>query len=338
MSARLGSDETGATSVPSGRIVVDRAAAGSAGDGIDPTSTRAAADGIDPTSTRATDLGVATVGGALAASGLPRAEALLLLAHVGGRTRERLIAGDRDALPDAVAAAFRTIVARRTAGEPIAYLVGRREFHGRPFAVDARVLIPRPETELVVDLALTAIDESAGDAVRALDLGTGSGAIAITLALERPSLDVVATDASADALDVATANAARLGARVAFAHGDWFDALPGAAPFDVIVSNPPYVAAGDAHLDAGDLRFEPGLALTDGGDGLAHLRRIVAGAPARLRGGGALVVEHGHDQGAIVRALFASAGFVDVATHDDLARIGRATSGRMRRPEPSSPR
>ncbi len=257
MSARLGSDETGATSVPSGRIVVDRAAAGSAGDGIDPTSTRAAADGIDPTSTRATDLGVATVGGALAASGLPRAEALLLLAHVGGRTRERLIAGDRDALPDAVAAAFRTIVARRTAGEPIAYLVGRREFYGRPFAVDARVLIPRPETELVVDLALTAIDESAGDAVRALDLGTGSGAIAITLALERPSLDVVATDASADALDVATANAARLGARVAFAHGDWFDALPGAAPFDVIVSNPPYVAAGDAHLDAGDLRFEP---------------------------------------------------------------------------------
>ncbi len=273
----------------------------------------------------------ATVASSIAASGLPRSEALRLLAHVSGRSRERLIAGSRDPLSPDVVSAFEAVAMRRAAGEPIAYLIGRRDFYGRSFAVDARVLIPRPETELLVDEALRAVDRLDGETGRrVLDLGTGSGAIAITLALERPSLDVVASDASPGALELATANATRLDARVRFVRGDWYGAVTAEPPFDVVVSNPPYVAAGDPHLAVGDLRFEPPVALTDDADGLAHLRRIVSGAPMHLTAAGVLIVEHGHDQGAAVRRLFASAGLVDVTTLRDLAGHERTTSGRKR--------
>ncbi len=281
--------------------------------------------------TGAASVATPTIDALLAASGLPRAEALMLLSHVAGRRRESLIADGRDALPPAIAEAFDAVARRRRGGEPVAYLVGRRAFYGRAFAVDPRVLIPRPETESLVDEALRAIDRrDGGRQARVLDLGTGSGAIAITLVLERPAIEVVATDASAAALEVAVANATRLGAGVAFVAGDWYDALGDAAPFDVVVSNPPYVAAGDPHLAIGDLRFEPAIALTDARDGLAHLRTIVAGAPTRLVAGGALIVEHGHDQGTAVRALFDAHGFASVTTERDLAGLERITAGLVR--------
>ena len=262
---------------------------------------------------------------ALARCPLPRAEALMLLAHASGWTRERLIAGSSDALPPSVAADFRSLVDRRVAGEPIAYLVGSREFYGRRFNTDPRALIPRPETELLVDHALQSIDEQRCE--RVLDLGCGSGAIAGTIALERPGVTVVATDLSADALVLAEANAARLGARVRFVAGDWYGAIGDDERFDLIVSNPPYVAADDPHLAAGDLRFEPSMALTDGGDGAGALGRIVAGAPAHLVAGGALIVEHGHEQAAVVRALLDEAGFEQVGSRRDLAGIERISYG-----------
>ena len=262
----------------------------------------------------------------LAASGLPRSEALLLLSHVTGWRRERLIAASRDPLADEVVVSFRALAERRVAGEPIAYLVGQREFFGRTFHVDADVLIPRPETESLVDVALRWIDAHA--AARVLDLGTGSGAIAVTLALERAGLDVVATDVSTAAIAVARRNAARLDATVRFATGSWYDALAADARFDVIVSNPPYIAAGDRHLVEGDLRFEPIVALTDQGDGFQALRRIVGGASSRLAIDGLLAVEHGHDQAGAVRASFVAAGFVDVTSQRDLAGIERVTFGR----------
>lgn len=268
----------------------------------------------------------------LAASGLPRAEALLLLVLVSGLRRERLIAGSTDPLAPRVAERFAALAARRRAGEPIAYLIGWREFYGRRFGVDPRVLIPRPETELLVDRALAWIDADgryASGALSAVDLGTGSGVIAVTLALERPLLDVTATDRSAEALALAITNAKTLAARVRFVAGDWYDALaPDAEPaFDLIVSNPPYVARDDPHLREGDLRFEPRDALTDHGDGLGAAMRIVAGALAHLRPGGGLLIEHGHDQAAAVRALMNAEGFRDVATLRDLAGIERVTTG-----------
>ncbi|HEY0293616.1 MAG TPA: peptide chain release factor N(5)-glutamine methyltransferase [Hansschlegelia sp.] len=260
----------------------------------------------------------------LATCGLPRNEALILLAHATGLRREQLIAGSRDPLDDAAATMATSLAGRRRNGEPIAYLVGHRDFYGRAFAVDRRVLIPRPETELLVDLALEAMPRNG----RMLDLGTGSGAIAITMALERPGIDVVATDRSADALAVARGNAARLGAAVRFAAGDWYTALtPADSPFDAICANPPYVAAGDRHLDEGDLRFEPSLALTDGADGLAALRIIVAGAATWLAPGGIAIVEHGHDQAAAVRALFVAASLENVASRRDIAGIERISFG-----------
>lgn len=270
-----------------------------------------------------------TVDDWLAAGTLPRAERLILLAHATGLSRERLIAGSRDLLPDAAAARATSLAARRAAGEPIAYLVGSRDFYGRAFAVDARVLIPRPETELLVDLALEAIDALPDRRARVLDLGTGSGAIAVTIACERPTCDVAATDASADALAVARDNAARLAATIRGSTGDWFAALsPAEAPFDVICANPPYVAADDDHLDRGDLRFEPRGALTDGADGLDALRTIAAGAPGWLVPGGTVAVEHGFDQGAAVRALFVAAGLENAASRRDIAGIERVTSAR----------
>lgn len=259
----------------------------------------------------------------LAGCALPRAEARLLLAAALGAPVESLVARPERPVDGAAAARFALLAARRAGGEPVAYLLGDREFYGRRFAVSPAVLVPRPETELLVELALARL--RARPASRVLDLGTGSGCIAVTLALEYPQAEVVAVDRSADALEVARSNAQRLGARVEFALGDWYAAVGGG--FDLVVANPPYVAAADAHL--ADLRHEPRHALAAGDDGLADLRRIVAAAPAYLNGGGWLAVEHGHDQGAAVRALFAQAGFAGVETHRDLAGIERVCAGAL---------
>ncbi len=258
---------------------------------------------------------------------LPAGEARSLLAFASGRSREALIARPEALVACEAFLVFEALAAARRDGAPMAYLLGRREFHGRDFTVSPDVLIPRPETEHLVAATLDRLP--AGRRARVLDLGTGSGAIAVTLALEAPGCDVTATDRSPAALAVARTNAARLGASMSFLEGDWFAALPrDAAPFDAIVSNPPYVAAGDPHLATGDLRFEPTGALTDGGDGLEAYRAIVPAAARHLIAGGWLLVEHGHDQAAAVRALFAAAGFADLVVLDDLAGIPRVTGGR----------
>ena len=260
-----------------------------------------------------------------AACRLSRLEARALLEHASGRPREWLIAHGDEPAPAEVADRFRALAARRRAGEPLAYLVGAREFFGRAFTVSPSVLIPRPETELLVQWAIDVTPVGG----RLLDLGTGSGAIAITVAIERPDLAVTAVDVSPGALEVARGNAGRLGAReITLLQGDWYDALAAQDRFDVIVANPPYLAAGDPHLGQGDLRFEPGTALTDGEDGLAALRRIVDGAGARLAPSGRLGVEHGWTQGPAVRALFMRAGFEAVETLRDDEHRERATVGR----------
>ncbi len=259
---------------------------------------------------------------------LPRAEARILLAAASRRTGEWLIAhGDEVPSGDA-AGRFAALAARRGNGEPVAYLTGLREFHGRPFRVGPAVLIPRPETECLVTTALAAL---AGiEAPRVLDLGTGSGAIAVTLALERPDATMIATDCSEDALALARANAAALGAGgIAFRAGDWWQALPAdEPPFHLVVSNPPYVADADPHLAQGDLRFEPRGALAAGPDGGDALRRIVAGAAPRLAHGGRLLLEHGFEQGPLCRALLLAHGFDEVRTLPDLAGLPRVTVGR----------
>lgn len=264
----------------------------------------------------------------LAAGGLSTLEGRLLLGQVLGVSRTWLIAHDTDLVASAPAAAFLGLAARRRAGEPIAYLLGEREFMGHRFEVGPDVLIPRPETELLVETALAVL--TALTAPRVLDLGTGSGAIAVSLALARPDAQITATDASTGALAVARRNAARLGARLTLAQGDWYEALgpeAAAAPFDLIVSNPPYVASNDHHLTEGDLRFEPRSALTDHADGLTALRTIAGGAMRHLVAGGPLWMEHGWDQGPAVRALLTQAGFTQVKTLCDLAGLDRITGG-----------
>jgi len=221
-------------------------------------------------------------------------------------------------------AAFDAAVQRRAAGEPLAYLVGEREFRGLALTVTAAVLVPRPETEGLVEWAL----EVAPPGADVADLGTGSGAIALALRHARADLSVTATDTSAGALAVARANAARLRLPVTLAQGDWWAPLAGRR-FDVAVSNPPYVAGGDPHLAA--LQHEPRAALTPEGDGLAAIRTIVAGAAAHLRPGGWLLLEHGHDQGQAARSLMAGAGFEAVATRTDLAGLDRCTGGHLPR-------
>jgi release factor glutamine methyltransferase len=270
-----------------------------------------------------------TVGEALAAARarIGAVDARVLLCHVTGRNAARLVAGDRDALEAHQLRGYEALVARRAAGEPVAYLTGSREFFARRFAVSPAVLIPRPETELLVELALERIP--AGRPCRVLDLGTGSGCIAVSLACERPQASVTATDVSTDALAVARANAAALGARnLEFAAGAWFAAAADRR-FDVIVSNPPYVAADDPHLEAGDLRFEPRGALVGGADGLEPLRVIVRQAPDYLACGGWLLLEHGRDQGAAVRALLREAGLGGVFTRRDLAGNDRVSGGQV---------
>jgi len=253
-------------------------------------------------------------------------DAAVLLAHVLGCARTWLVAHDDDPLPRLQADAFFALAKRRRAGEPVAYLTGTREFWGLSLRVTPDVLIPRPETETLVELALEWLPRDG--AQRVLDLGTGSGAIALAIAAERPRARVVATDASAAALAVARDNAARLAlTNVEFTHADWYDGVPGGA-FDLVVSNPPYVAADDPHLSAGDLRFEPAGALASGVDGLAALRTIVGGAPARLARGGALAVEHGYNQSPAVQDLLREAGFSRITVRRDLAGIPRVAGGR----------
>lgn len=260
----------------------------------------------------------------LADSGLPRNEARILLGHVLGVARTWLVAHDSDAIAEEAATRYRHLAQRRLAGEPIAYLVGEREFMGHRLRVSPAVLIPRPETELLVETGLAHLEGQS--APRVLDLGTGSGAIAIALALARPDAIVTATDSSGSALALARRNAAELGARVAFCQGDWWDALGETAEgtrWDLIVSNPPYIPPRDPHLAQGDLRFEPPGALTDYADGLSALRTIIAGAMPRLRPGGALWLEHGYDQAAPVSRLLREAGFTAPVSRRDLAGIER---------------
>lgn len=261
-----------------------------------------------------------------AAARIDRIDAELLLLHVLGKPRSWLFGHDTDALDMGDVAAFEALVARREAGEPVAYLTGRRGFWTLELAVTPATLIPRPETELLVERALERLPRDA--AARIADLGTGSGAIALALAKERPRARVIATDASEAALIVACANAAENGIdNTEFRHGSWFAPLAGER-FDLIASNPPYIEADDPHLGQGDLRFEPMSALASGGDGLDDLRVIVGEAPSHLVDGGWLLVEHGWNQGAAVRALFADAGFIDIETARDLEGRERVTLGR----------
>lgn len=267
----------------------------------------------------------------LRTSPLPALEARILLAHALGWRRTELITRGDEALAAVTLARFRALEARRAAGEPIAQIVGTREFYGLEFEVSADVLIPRPETELLVETTLAAIEGIA--APRVLDLGTGSGAIAVAIAATRPDARVWALDRCAEALAVAARNTARLvaaprpGGPLELLLSDWYAALEPGLSFDAIVSNPPYIAADDPHLAAGDLRFEPRAALTDNADGLSAIRAIVAGARAVAAPRAQLWIEHGYDQAAQVRALLAAAGFRDVRSLADLAGIERVSGG-----------
>lgn len=256
-----------------------------------------------------------------ARAAVPQREARLLLGHVLGMSLAALEAHPEGKVSPGDTATFRGMVARRAAGEPIAYLTGRREFYGLEFHVTPDVLIPREETELLVDLAQET------KAARILDLGTGSGCLAIAVAKRLPQSEVTAVDASAAALAVARENAARHGVKIRFVQGDWFAPLAGER-FDLILANPPYVAENDPHLAQGDVRFEPRGALAAGPDGLDDIRRIVAEAPAHLRPDGRLWCEHGYDQAQAAAALLAGAGFVGIEQRRDLAGILRVSGGR----------
>lgn len=298
-------------------------------------------------------------------SQLPRAEARRLLAYLTGQPLTWFMAhGDDPADPD-IATRFQALAKRRRAGEPLAYLLGQQEFYGRPFAVSPAVLIPRADTETLVEIALEQLArlrrQRCAVPLSLLELGTGSGIIAITLALEAPDTEVHAVERSPEALAVAQQNAKALGAdRIHWHAGSWWQALanatgsdeatenaataaqttspitarqgrptePPARRFDLIVSNPPYIAANDHHLQQGDLRFEPPQALAAGPDGLDDLRIIIGGAPAHLNPGGWLLLEHGYDQETPVQALLRDAGFADVFTRRDLAGQPRVSGGR----------
>ena len=258
------------------------------------------------------------------AQGLARIDAQMLLLHVLGRAshdRAWLITHDTDTLPPATAAQFGALCQRRRAGTPVAYLTGRKAFYGMDLQVDERVLDPRPDTETLVDWALEVLAHQ--PAPRVVDLGTGSGAIALALQQQRPDAQVLAVDASQDALAVAQANATRLGLPVQFQHGHWLQGMAGG--FAAIVSNPPYIAATDSHLAA--LTHEPLSALASGADGLDDLRSIIAQAPAHLAPGGWLLLEHGHDQAEAIAALLQQAGLAQVQSRKDLAGIVRCSGG-----------
>lgn len=260
---------------------------------------------------------------ARARNSLDALDAELLLLHALGRPgsdRAWLRAHDTDVLPSAADDVFAQHCARRGAGEPLAYVVGRKEFFGLELAVDARVLVPRPDTETLVEWALSALPHAAA---RVLDLGTGSGAIALALKQQHPAIAMHAIDASADALAVAQANAGRLSLDIVFTLSDWLANAVGR--FALIVSNPPYIAQGDPHLDA--LSHEPDSALTSGMDGLDAIRQIIPSSRAHLEPGGWLILEHGYDQAGAVRTLLAAAGFEQVQSRRDLAGIERCSAG-----------
>lgn len=259
-------------------------------------------------------------------SGLGRIDAqmlLLLALQHSPHDRAWLMAHDGDALAADAAERLQALVLRRQRGEPMAYLRGDQEFFGLTLQVDARVLVPRPDTETLVNWALQKVDV-ANNAVRVLDLGTGSGAIALAIAAQRPMASISATDASEDALAVAHSNAQRLGLPVQFHAGSWLDAVPGQR-FDLIVSNPPYIADADPHLDA--LTHEPLSALKAGADGLDDIKSIIMNAANALVPGGWLLIEHGFDQAAKVRSLLQAAGFEQVSSRTDLAAIERCSGG-----------
>ena len=265
-----------------------------------------------------------TIGGCFdaARAALPRFEAELLTARALDVARGTLHGFPERPISATQSACLTALVARRQGGEPVAYILGEREFWSLPLQVDSRVLIPRPETEGVVEVAL----ERAGATPRVLDLGTGCGAIALALAAERPAAAVVGVDNDPACVALARENAASLGSTARFQLSDWYTAITG--EFDLIVSNPPYVAANDPHLTRGDLRFEPRTALVGGPDGLVALERVVSGTPAHLANSGWLVVEHGCDQGEPTRRLFRAAGLAAVETLPDLAGLPRVTLGR----------
>lgn len=251
-----------------------------------------------------------------------RFEAMILLGFVTGRTRENLIAHDDDALCEDEIMRFDMLVSLRAAGTPVPYLTGSQEFYGHHFHVTDAVLIPRPDTEVLVEQALVVAPAEA----RIIDLGTGSGCIASTLALELPGSRVTATDASPDALEIARENAEVLGARIDFLEGFWWDAVPKDAVFDLIVSNPPYIRPDDEHLK--NLEYEPLSALTDGIDGLECYRAIIPGAMQHLAPGGWILLEHGYDQAEDVTRMLLDAGFAAVRTRRDYGGNDRVTMGR----------
>jgi release factor glutamine methyltransferase len=269
------------------------------------------------------------VAAAIRGSGLPELEAQILLGHALGVARAWLIAHAGDWVAADAASSFQRLCERRRHGEPIAYLVGAREFYGLKIAVTPAVLIPRPETELLVDLALKRLPQdgpAASVPKRILDLGTGSGCIALAIAKLRPRAVITASDISKAALDVARANAAAAGADIQWVESDWYSAI-GGTPFDLIICNPPYIARGDRHLREGDLRFEPAAALTGGEDGWTAIDIVVAGAAQYLNAGGWLLFEHGYDQAEGACTRLKSAGFTDVQSWRDLAGIARVSGG-----------
>jgi release factor glutamine methyltransferase len=265
-----------------------------------------------------------------------RLDAEVLLAATLARPRSHLHTWPEHRVAGKSLARFHELLERRARGEPIAYLTGQREFWSLPLTVTPTTLIPRPETETLVELALERIARDA--ALRIADLGTGCGAVALAVASERPRCEVIANDTSRQALAIARTNAVRLAlGNVHLFAGSWCDALAERA-FDLILSNPPYVAAQDPHLAQGDVRFEPQAALCAGPAGLDALRAIIAAAPARLETGGWLLVEHGYDQGAAVMRLFQDAGFLDISDHTDDAGLSRVTAGRRPGPQDSARR
>jgi release factor glutamine methyltransferase len=258
---------------------------------------------------------------------MDRTDAMVIMAEVLGVNRAWIAANPMKVLTETQDARIDMLGAQRAIGHPVAYLLNRREFYGRDFALDSSVLIPRPETETLVEAALARLAPKA----TWLDLGTGSGAVAVTLACQRPESRGVATDVSEAALAVARGNAGRHGcaARIDFLRGSWYAPL-GDRRFDVVACNPPYVASEDPHLRRGDLRFEPREALTDGSpDGLGSIRAIVGGAPDHLKAGGWLLLEHGYDQARAVEAILAAAGFTDLVSIPDLAGIARVAGGKI---------
>lgn len=258
-----------------------------------------------------------------ALSCLPRLEQTMLWEQVLQVPRSWLIGHDTDVLPDAAVQQYLALEARRLRGEPMAYILGHREFMGHCFMVSPAVLIPRPETEFLVEQALAVMQDLT--APRVLELGTGSGAVAVSIALARPDATVVATDLSTEALAVAKQNAHNLCAKVEFLQGSWYDAVKGLAAFDVVVSNPPYIAATDPHLQQGDVRFEPDLALSAADHGLAAIKTIIQEAHGYLTATGSVWLEHGWDQAALVQNLFVAAQFKQPKSIADLAGIPRIT-------------